>query len=68
VAVIAVKGLRFEADMTGTITKIDCGKITDGWADGLKHPCQGYEGLKVVDKVTIRDGKSGKGASYKTAD
>ena len=33
-AAIAVKGLRPEADMTGMITRIDCGKITDGWANG----------------------------------
>ena len=55
---IAVAGLSFAADMKGTITKIDGGKITVKGADGKEASVAGdAKGLKVGDKVTVKDGK-----------
>ena len=55
---IAVAGLSFAADMKGTITKIDGSKITVAGADGRETSVAGdAKGLKVGDKVVIKDGK-----------
>jgi hypothetical protein len=55
---IAVAGLSFAADMKGTISKIDGGQITVKGADGKETSVAGdAKGLKVGDKVTIKDGK-----------
>jgi type 1 fimbria pilin len=55
---IAVAGLSFAADMKGTISKIDNGKITVKGADGKETTVSGdAKGMKVGDKVTVKDGK-----------
>jgi len=55
---IAVAGLSFAADMKGTISKIDGGQITVKGSDGKETSVAGdAKGLKVGDKVTIKDGK-----------
>ncbi len=55
---IGVAGLSFAADMKGTISKIDGGQITVKGSDGKETSVAGdAKGLKVGDKVTIKDGK-----------
>jgi hypothetical protein len=55
---LTVAGLGFAADMKGSITKIDGSKITVKGADGKETTVQGdAKGLKVGDKVTVKDGK-----------
>jgi len=55
---IAVTGLSMAADLTGTITKIEDGKITVITAGGQKTTAAGdVNGLRVGQKVTIEDGK-----------
>jgi hypothetical protein len=55
---IAVAGLSIAADMKGTITEIEGGKIMVRGADGKETSVAvDAKGLKVGDKVTIKDGK-----------
>ena len=55
---VAVAGLSFAADMKGTVSKVDGGKITVKAADGKETAVEGdAKGLKVGDKVTVKDGK-----------
>ncbi len=55
---LVVAGLGFAADVKGTITKIEAGKITVKSADGKETTVGGdAKGLKVGDKVTVKDGK-----------
>jgi hypothetical protein len=55
---LGVVGLCFASDMKGSITKIDGSKITVKGADGKESTITGdAKGLKVGDKVTVKDGK-----------
>ena len=55
---LTVAGLGFAADIKGSITKIDGSKITVKGADGKETTAEGdAKGLKVGDKVTVKDGK-----------
>jgi len=55
---VGVVGLCFAADVKGSITKIDGSKITIKAADGKEMTVEGdAKGLKVGDKVTVKDGK-----------
>ncbi len=55
---LGVVGLSFAAEMKGTISKIDGNKITVKAADGKETTVQGdAKGMKVGDKVTVKDGK-----------
>ena len=54
---LSVAGLSLAADMKGTITKVEGGKITVKTADGKETTGTGDAGLKVGDKVTVKDGK-----------
>ncbi len=55
---LVVAGLGFAADLKGTITKIEGGKITVKAADGKETTVGGdAKGLKVGDKVVVKDGK-----------
>lgn len=55
---LTVAGLGFAADMKGSIEKIDGNKITVKGADGKSTTVEGdAKGLKVGDKVTVKDGK-----------
>ena len=55
---VAVAGLSFASDMKGTISKIESGKITVKASDGKETTVPGdAKGLKVGDKVTVKDGK-----------
>jgi hypothetical protein len=55
---LGVVGLCFAADMKGTISKIDGEKITVKAADGKETTVAGdAKGLKVGDKVMVKDGK-----------
>ncbi|HMK60242.1 MAG TPA: hypothetical protein VK452_03740 [Dissulfurispiraceae bacterium] len=53
---LALAGLSIAADK-GTITKIEGSKITVKTADGKETTATGDAGLKVGDKVTVKDGK-----------
>lgn len=58
VFVVAVAGLSFAADMKGTVSKIEGGKIMVKTADGKEISATGdAKGLKVGDKVIVKDGK-----------
>ncbi|MGO9378302.1 MAG: selenite/tellurite reduction operon protein ExtJ [Dissulfurispiraceae bacterium] len=55
---LTVASLGFAADMKGAITKIEGNKITVKGADGKEETVMGdAKGLKVGDKVTVKDGK-----------
>jgi flagellar hook assembly protein FlgD len=55
---LTIAGLGFAADMMGSITKIDGSKITVKGADGKETTIEGdAKGMKVGDKVTVKDGK-----------
>ena len=55
---LTVAGLGFAADMKGSISKIDGNKITVKGADGKETTVDGdAKGMKVGDKVTVKDGK-----------
>ncbi len=55
---LGVVGLSFAADVKGTISKIEAGKIIVKGADGKEITVPGdAKGLKVGDKVTVKDGK-----------
>ena len=55
---LTIAGLGFAADMKGSITKIDGSKITVKGADGKETTVEGdAKGMKVGDKVTVKDGK-----------
>jgi type 1 fimbria pilin len=55
---LMIAGLGFAADMKGSITKIDGSKITVKGADGKETTVEGdAKGMKVGDKVTVKDGK-----------
>lgn len=55
---LTIAGLGFAADMKGSITKIDGSKITVKGADGKETTIEGdAKGMKVGDKVTVKDGK-----------
>ncbi len=55
---LTVAGLGFAADMKGAVTKIDGSKITVKGADGKETTVEGdAKGMKVGDKVTVKDGK-----------
>jgi len=55
---VAVAGISFAADVRGAISKIDGGKITVRAADGKETTVEGdAKGLKVGDKVVVKDGK-----------
>ena len=55
---LTIAGLGFAADMKGSITKIDGSKITVKGADGKETTVEGdAKGMKVCDKVTVKDGK-----------
>ena len=55
---LTVAGLSLAADVKGSITTIDGNNITVKGADGKEIAVQGdAKGLKVGDKVTVKDGK-----------
>ncbi len=55
---VAVAGFSFAADMKGSISKIEGSKITIKAADGKETTVGGdAKGLKVGDKVAVKDGK-----------
>jgi len=55
---LGVVGLSFAAEMKGSISKIDGNKITVKGADGKETTVEGdAKGMKVGDKVTVKDGK-----------
>jgi uncharacterized protein YxeA len=55
---VAVAGISFAADMKGSISKIEGSKITIKAADGKETTVGGdAKGLKVGDKVAVKDGK-----------
>jgi ABC-type transporter Mla subunit MlaD len=55
---LGVVGLCFAADVKGSITKIEGSKITVKAADGKETTIEGdAKGLKVGDKVMVKDGK-----------
>lgn len=56
---LGVVGLAFAADAKGTITKIDCKKITvkDDKGKETTVEVKDTAGVKVGEKVTIKDGK-----------
>lgn len=55
---LTIAGLGFAADMKGSITKIDGSKITVKGADGKETTVESdAKGMKVGDKVTVKDGK-----------
>jgi outer membrane lipoprotein SlyB len=55
---VAVAGISFAADVKGAISKIEGSKITVKAADGKETTVEGdAKGLKVGDKVIVKDGK-----------
>ena len=58
---VAVAGMSFAADIKGTISQIEGSKITVKAADGKETTIEGdARGLKVGDKVVVKDGKIAK--------
>jgi len=58
---VAVAGISFAADVKGVISKIEGNKITVKAADGKETTVEGdAKGLKVGDKVVVKDGKIAK--------
>jgi len=55
---VAVAGISFAADVKGTISQIEGSKVTVKAADGKETTIDGdAKGLKVGDKVVVKDGK-----------